>query len=354
MLSRLASAMFWRIFRATVYFAVALVFCAWVVQSSRYLVLLSSGGVSLARFLRFTSYLSLDIVALVLPIALAVSAALVYRRFMESGQLIALQAAGISPRKMLSPLLVLATIVTGYLYVSNVYFSPVAWKKFRSLEFKIRNHIDPPESAGSIFSNDGFSVYAQEYLGDFYFRNIFIVDTRNPEKTYSYYADTGTIRNNILMLAHGERIEVDFRERRNSVVKFQFYNYDLREILKVESRPAQPNEKFIHQLLQDNGDNPEMTMAQRALFHQKTISPLLAVVFPLLAFLLTILAPHERRQTFWRISILLAVIMSLQGIFFWIANAGAKNLKLVSLNYALVIGLLLLLTLLIWWKCKKS
>jgi lipopolysaccharide export system permease protein len=354
MLSRLAGAVLLRIFRATVYVTVALVFCAWVVQSSRYLGMLGCGGLSLARFLGFTSYLSVDIVAVVLPMSLAISAALVYRRFVDSSQLVALQAAGISPLKMLSPLLILSSVVVCYLYSSNFYFSPMAWKKFRSLEFKIRNQIDPPENAGSIFSNKDFSVYAKEYLGDFYFRDIFIVDTRNPEKTYSYHADIGTIRNNVLMLSQGERIETDFNGQRNSVMKFQFYNYDLKEILKVESRPTQPNEKFMFQLIGDNKNDPEMAMAQWALFHQKMVSPLLAILFPLLAFLLTILAPHERKRAFWRISLLMSIIISLQGIFFWIANAGAKNLQLAHLNYALVIGLLLLLASMIGWKCKKS
>jgi lipopolysaccharide export system permease protein len=189
-----------------------------------------------------------DIISVILPIALAISSAFVYQKFIESNQLVALQSAGLSPKKTITPLLSLIAIVTCCLYAGSAYISPYAWREFRSLEFKIKNNIDPPEKAGIFFSHDGFSVYAQTYNGDFFFGNLFIVDARNSNKTYTYFAKEGTVRDNVLTLTEGERIEIDFTEHSNSVMHFQSYNYDLREILKAEKKTMQPNEKFLNEL----------------------------------------------------------------------------------------------------------
>jgi lipopolysaccharide export system permease protein len=289
--------------------------------------------------------------AIILPIALAISAAFVYQRFIESQQLVALQSAGISPIKMLSPLLVLTTIVTCYLYVNNAYVSPVAWKKFRAQEFKIRNNVNPPENAGSIFSSNGFSIYAREYVGNSYFRDIFIIDVRNPEKTYSYYAEHGAIRNNVLMLVKGERIEIDLQTHRDSIAQFQSYNCNLKEVLSMENKPPQPNEKFIHELLQESGNGPETT-AQKALFHQKMLSPLLAFIFSLLAFFMILQSPYRRKPTIFRMGCLVFTIVLFQGIFFWIANTSARSPELIALNYGVVGGSFLALIILIGQKRK--
>jgi lipopolysaccharide export system permease protein len=327
----LSDVIFWKILGATVYSTVSLTFCAWVVQSSRYLWVLNSNSIGFSKFLKFTSYLSVDIISVILPIALAVSSAFVYQRFVESGQLIALQAAGLSPKRVLTPLLKLSAVIICCLYTGNAYISPYAWREFRSLEFKIKNNIDPPEKAGIFFSRDGFSVYAQKYNGDFSFGNLFIVDARNSDKTYTYFAKEGAIRDNILILTEGERIEIDFTDHSDSVMHFRSYSYDLREILKAEKKTTQPNEKFLDELY-----NSVESVAERALFHQKITSPLLAVIFPLFSFLLILTAPYSRKPSYRRMFFLILLITAFQGSYFWIANAAAKNLAFIRLNYILI------------------
>jgi lipopolysaccharide export LptBFGC system permease protein LptF len=270
----------------------------------------------------------------------------VYQRFNESNQLIALQAAGFSPRKVFIPLLRMIALVTGYLYISNMYISPKAWKEFRSSEFKIINNIDPPEKTGTIFSNGGFSVYAQEYMGDFYFGNLFVIDARNPSNVLSYFAESGTIQDNVLILKKGERIGIDFINHENSVMYFESYNCNLKEILKIGKRTAQPNEKYIHELLQKNDDKSAAKMS-RALFHQKITSPLLTVIFSMLSFFLILLTPYNRKFSYKNVMLLIAAIVIFQGSYFWIANAAAKNLEFIKLNYALIISSVIILTTLI-------
>jgi len=305
------------------------------------------------NFLKFISYLSVDIIAVILPIALGVSTAFVFQRFNESNQSIALQAAGIPPRTVLIPLLQMVTMVICYLYISNSYISPYAWREFRTQEFNIKNNINPPEKAGTIFSKDGFSVYAQQYMGDFFFGNLFVIDNRTPDKVYSYSAESGTILNNVLVLTKGERIEIDFKSHKNSVVYFQSHNYDLSGILSFTERQIHPNEKHMDELLENN-ENEELHKTQVALFHQKMTSPLLAAVFSLLSFLLIFLAPYRRKSSPVRMIILMTLIVALQGSYFWIANAAAKDPKFINLNYILVASCLFIITTLIIRKSRPG
>lgn len=340
-MNSLTRVIFFRIFRTTVHSTVALTFCTWIVQSSKYLELLNN-NLSLARFFKLTSYLSIDIVAFLLPITLAVSAGFVYHRLAESNQIVVLQASGIAPQKLLVPLVELALLACGYLYLSNAYISPASWREFRRIEFNIKNNIEPPENAGRIFSGSNFSVYAQKYYGNCVFGNIFIIDTRENEKTYTLFATKGAISDNILTLSNGERVEVKFSDHKNSVTRFRSYVYNLKEILDIHEAQTRPNEKFLAELMKEIPGDSAKTKEQKALFHQKMLSPILAVIFSLMAFFLVGLAPYVRKITYSRIAVLITSIIIVQGSFLAFANIAARKEIFSLINYVFVFVMLLI------------
>jgi lipopolysaccharide export LptBFGC system permease protein LptF len=315
--------------------------------------ILSASSISLAKFIEFTSYLSVDLLLIILPISFAMSTAFVFYRFNESNQLIAFKAAGMTPLRLLVPVMQMAFILTTCIYFGNMYVSPMAWTTFRAMEFSIKNNVDPPEKAGSIFSGNGFHVYAQQYKGNFLFENIYIIDRRNVEKTHCYYAKSGTIKNNILLLTDGEQIEIDQMGDRHSIVKFKSYQHNLRDLLANEKKSSQANEKFMDELLHDTNDDTQNKL-QRALFHQKIASPLLAIIFPLLSFLFVLLAPYKRKSSYVRMPALVSAIVFVQGTFFWMANASAQNPIFIAFNYAFVVFLMIALLLLIIFYVRRT
>lgn len=347
---KLTAVIFFRILRTTAYSTIALTLCAWIVQSSRYLDMLSQYNISLATFFKFSSYLCVDILALILPISFAISSAFVFYRFVQSRQLIAMQSLGISPTTLLRPLVTLALLITAYLYASNAYISPNAWTSFRRMEFEIKNHIEPVESAGSIVAMNGFSVYAKKYVGDFTFRDVFVLDLRDPTKTYSYYAQSGSIKRNLLLMRNGERIELDKETKKNSITKFDSYQYDLKSILNVKRKKAQPNERYMLDLLNNDSKDDATNMTMVAMFHQKMTSPLLTLIFAFLSFLLIVMASYRRRQRNVSLLILIILIVVFQGTFFWITNAAAKDIKFIEYIYDLVGVPIAVLPVLIWWR----
>lgn len=340
-MNSLANLIFFRIFRMTVYSTIAMTFCAWMIQSSRYLTMLN-GGLSLATFLKFTSFLSVDITALILPISFAISSAFVFHRLKEHNQIVALQSAGIAPQRLLRPLLGLGLVITGYLYISNLYISPMAWKTFRKMEFNIKNNIEVPSNAGPIFTSSKFSVYARQYLGDFTFKDICVVDNRESKKICTMSAQFGTVKNNTLLLKNGERLEINFENHKNSVAKFDYYSYDLKNIAGFHEQNQRPNEKFISELLKEIPGDEAKSMEQRALFHQKTLSPLLTILFALAAFILVVLSPYTRKQSYVRIAILIGFLIVMQGVFLVFANIAMKNEIFSFVNYGFVCSALLL------------
>lgn len=350
-MKNLINVILFRIFRTTLYSTTALTFCAWIIQSSKYLDTINKSHITISKFLKFASYLSIDIINIILPISLAISAGFVFHRLIISHQLTAIQSSGASPTKLLSALIPLSIITMCYLYISNAYISPKAWKEFRNLEFQIKNNITPPRSSGCIFSGNNFSVYSQKYMGNFSFGNLIIIDSRNLDKTYTYFAKSGSIIDNILFLTKGERIEIDNLNKKNSIIKFETYRYDLAEILKISKKSAQPNEKMMHELLYDTGDKG-INSVQQALFHQKMTSPLLTIIFSLMAFFIIIQAPYKRKNSYSRMVFLILSIVIYQGLFFWIANASVKNFNLITLNYVTAIISIVTLYFLIFIKNK--
>lgn len=347
---KLTAVIFFRILRTTAYSTIALSLCGWIVQSSRYLDMLGQCNISLATFFKFSSYLCVDIVALILPISFAISSAFVFYRFAQSHQLIAIQSLGISPTALLHPLMTLSLMITAYLYASNAYISPNAWTSFRRMEFEIKNHIEPIESAGSIVSLNGFSVYAKKYVGDFIFEDVFVLDLRDSEKTYSYYARSGSIKSNMLLMKNGERIEIDKKNKKNSITKFDSYQYDLKSILNAKRKKIQANEIYMTDLLRGDSEDEATNRTRVAMFHQKMTSPLLSFVFALLSFLLIVMVPYRRRQKSLGLWLLILFILVFQGTFFLITNAAAKDLNFVEYAYAWVGMPMIILPMLIFYK----
>ena len=332
------SLIFFRIFRSMLYSTAALTFCAWIVQSSKYMSMLNV-NVTLAKFFKFTSLLSVDIVAFILPIALAVSSAFVYYRLAESNQIIVLQSAGISPKKLLRPLIMLATLCSGYVYISNAYLSPMAFQTFRKMEHNIKNNIEPPAHAGLIFAGDNFSVYSQQYLGNLFFGRVFIIDSRNPQKTQTLSARLGSIDKNILSLIDGERIEIDFQTKKNTSTTFRSYSYDMKDVFRSYMRNKGMNECFINELAIVDQDTKEIAFEKLALLHKKILASFLPILFALFAFGIVVFAPYSRKKNHNRIAILITIIIMIKGIFLSFANIAITNPMFSNFNYCVILSL---------------
>lgn len=346
--------LFFRILRFTFYTTIGLSFCVWVIQSSRYMKFLNTNNITLSEFIHFTSFLFVDIIALILPIAITVAVAFVYHRFKESQQLTSMQALGGSPLYLLRSLLAFSLLAFSYLYFSNFFLSPYAWREFRVLERTISNNIRPPAKAGLIFTNAGISIYAQKYMNNGTFGNLAIIDNRNSGKSYVYFAHLGAIQKNMLYLKKGERLELEKKTSKVSTTYFNSYRYDLSEFLNFTERASQPNEKFLGELCVCYSEYKKLgwdnlsrdSKESVAMLHQKILSPWLALLGALIAFLFNIMGAYKRKMSWQGTFFIIVTVLILQGIFFGIANASARNLVFALLNYWLV-GVALVITMLL-------
>lgn len=353
---------FFRLLRSILYTTAGLSFCVWVVQSSKYMKFLNANNITLSEYIHFTSFLFIDIVSLILPISIAVASAFVFHRFRESQQLTVMEALGGSPLYLMKSLLSVAFLAAFYLYLSNFYISPYSWREFRALETKITNNIRPPAKAGVIFKHGDLSIYAQKYRRNKLFENLAIVDNRNSHKKYIYFAKFGMIKNNTLFLKKGERIEVQKGFNKISTVYFKYYRYDLNKILQFIPKAEQANEKFFYELFEDYKEfkragesNISADLKESvAMFYQKLISPLWAILCALIAFLFNILSAYKRKMSWSGTFFIVLTVLILQGVFFGVANASAKDLFFAKLNYILIFGALIVTILLILIRNRKK
>ena len=147
-----------------------------------------------------------------------------------------------------------------------------------------------------------------------------------------------------MYLQNGERLEINFDTHKNSSTRFKSYTYNLKEIIDAHASAERPNEKFLPELLKEIPNDVSKTKEQKALFHQKITSPLLSIIFSLLAFFLIVLSPYKRKVTYFRMRLLITIIILFQGIFLSFANIAAKNEIFSYINYFLV-GILIIISL---------
>ncbi len=104
--------------------------------------------------LRLLYYASATFVPLALPLAVLLSSLMTFGNLGEHYELVAAKAAGISLRKLMKPLVILAFLISIFAFLFSNYVYPVAYLKFGSLLYDIRQKKLAFDIKEGIFNND--------------------------------------------------------------------------------------------------------------------------------------------------------------------------------------------------------
>ena len=147
--------------------------------------LIINKGVPVYLVLNLFAYLLPSILVLTVPIGVLFSILVAFGRLSADMEIVALKACGVSPLRLLWPVLafgVAATVVTGYLMIDAL---PRANYAFKSLVFDI---VRTTASAGlkeRVFNDTfgNFVIYVDEIATDQVgLRNVFVSDERKPDE----------------------------------------------------------------------------------------------------------------------------------------------------------------------------
>jgi lipopolysaccharide export system permease protein len=279
----------------------------WVTQALRRLNLVTSKGQTMWVFFELTLQSLPVMVMQISPFALFIAVLYALNKLNGDSELIVMNAAGMRPRQVLRPFMVLSVLVAAMVAVMTLAVMPKSALATRELLNRVRaDVISRIVESGQFISLDaGITFHYRDKRGET-LEGILIQDRRDPDKIVTYIAERGQMvdidKTSYLILDKGSVHRQSPNQNDNAIVAFDKYAIDL-DTMSGSAGDAQintlkPVERSTLQLLfpDENDELYKMIPGRfRAELHQRLTSPLM--VFAALAIAFAALgAPRTTRQ----------------------------------------------------------
>ena len=276
----------------------------WVTQALREIDLMTSQGQTILVFVGITSLVIPQLVLIIAPIALVIAVVHVLNKLASDSEIIVMNAAGMSPWRLLRPFLWTACIVAVLVAVIAAYLSPKSLRELRRAAAEVRADVvarivQPgrftPIQAGLIF-------HLRERLPNGQLLGIFISDRRNPKEEIVLSAEQGEIvdidGNMFLLLADGTLQRHDASEEDPRIVRFDQHAYDLSRLSTTPTLTISPRERFFWEFFQASAQKEHVLDAGhfRSEFHDRIMGLAYPLAFTLIAYC-WLGAPRTTRQS---------------------------------------------------------
>ena|SRR5580704_6149818 len=320
----------------------------WFTQAMRDFDLITSERQTIFVFIGITGMIVPLLVMIIAPIALMVAAGHVLNRLGSDSEIIVMNAAGVSPWRLLRPYLAVAILVSILVGVIAAYVSPRSLRELRDWSEQVRadilTNIVQPGRFTNVSGNLTFHIADRRPNG--LLQGIFVDDRRDANEQATYLAEEGEIVKNekgsFLILERGsiQRLEGGHRDPR--IVTFDRYAFDLSKFTGGPSNVTYTvREKYIWELMWPRPDDP-LYIAQpdqyRSELYDRLASPLYPLAFAILTFMF-LGPPQTTRQS--RGLALLGLIGSatvLRLIGFLSVVIGVRVPAMLGLQFVALIG----------------
>jgi lipopolysaccharide export system permease protein len=337
------------VFRTTIVafltITVSLTLVLWFTQAIREFDLVTSQRQALLVFVGITGLLIPMLVMMIAPIAFVIAAAHVLNKLGSDSEIVVMSAAGISPWRLLRPLLAAGLLVSLLVALIALYLSPLSLRVLRDRLTEIRadilTNIVQPGRFTTIGGNLTFHIAGRRPNG--LLLGIFIDDRRDPKEHATYLADRGEVLKNelgtFLVLEGGSVQRLQSSDRDPRIVTFQTYAFDLS---KFTSGPHTTNygarEKPAWELLTQSPKEPLERAQYSAELHDRIAAMLYPLVFVVVAYMF--LGPPQttrQSQTLAFVGMISAVAV-LRVVGFLSIILGAKVPAVLSLQYVALLA----------------
>ena len=327
----------------------------WFTQAMRDFDLITSERQTLFVFVGITGMIVPLLVMIIAPIALMVSASHVLSRLGSDSEIIVMNAAGVSPWRLLWPFLVAGVLVSMLVSAIAVYVSPRALRELRDWSSQVRadilTNIVQPGRFTSVSGNLTFHISDRRPNG--LLLGIFVDDRRDPHEEATYLAEQGEIVKNangsFLVLEHGsiQRLEAGRPDPR--IVTFDRYAFDLSKFTGgPQNTMYTVREKYLWELIWPSAkDALYVTQADqyRSEMYDRLATPFYPLAFVILTYMF-LGPPQTTRQS--RTLAMLGLIgtaTALRLIGFVSVIVGVRlpamlSLQFIALGVAIVGGLI--------------
>lgn len=342
----------WYVFRnlaiATIFVSVILAVVIFLTQSLRFLELVINSGASSGSFWILTFLALPRFFEIIMPLSLMAAILFIYNRMTMDSEMIAVRAVGYSPVSLAKPALVLALIVTVFLWGMTMWAAPKALANMQQMRQAIKAQFSSLLFREGVFNQagQGLTVYIRERAADGDLKGVMIHDSRTENKNpATILAKRGVIviddNNQQVLVYDGSRQEYDRESDTFQRLNFERYTIDLPdEDGPVRQRWREPDERTIIELFNPNLQN-ERDVENLHRFtieiHRRIVAPILALVFALISCCALLLGPVDRRGQGWRIATAILSVVVIQGLFLAVFNLARQSLWGLPLMYVLVL-----------------
>jgi lipopolysaccharide export system permease protein len=183
-------------------------------------------------------------------------------------------------------------VVAMHCFIS-AYLLPMSIQKFKQLKIEINQSsiINLIQFNTFISKINGITIYIEKREEDNLLKNIFIHDSKNPEKNITFIASSGKFYNTDfglqLILNNGSKLELDHTNKKYSNVKFAQYSFDgFNSMEATQSKSEQDPYEFTISALLFSDSFPEEKLTRfrtqghfRLLWPFTSISIILSMLF---------------------------------------------------------------------------
>ena len=280
---------------------VSLTIVMWFTQAIREFDLITSQRQTVFVFVGITGLLIPLLVMMIAPISLVLAVAHILNKLSSNSEIIVMNAAGVSPWRLLSPFIAVALVVSFLVSAIAVYISPLSLRALRDWATQVRadilTNIVQPGRFTTIGGNLTFHIADRRPNG--LLLGIFLDDRRDPKEHATYLAEQGEIVKNdtgsFLVLEKGSVQRLEAGQTDPRIVTFDRYAFDLSKFAAgPHTIVYNTREKYIWELLWPAPDDP-LYVAQpgeyRSELHDRFATPLYPLAFVILAY--TFLGPPQ-------------------------------------------------------------
>ena len=332
---------------ATIFITFVLTSVVFLTQSLKFLELVVESGASSLTFWYLTSLALPRFFEIIVPLAMMSSVVFVFNKMNMDSELVAIRSIGFSPFQIGRPAILLALILTFLLYAVAMFATPVALNSMKKMQQVIQAQFSTVLFREGVFNRagKGLTVYVREKNVDGEMAGLLIHDNRNQNPYPStVVAKRGVILNTDdsfqVVVYEGSRQEYNRDKGVLQRLNFDRYIIDLPESDPVNQRWREPEERTLIELF-----NPDMTVERdvesirdfQIEINKRLTSPLLTIVYTLIALAVLLIGPVDRRGQGKRILLVIVGVLSIQGLYLTSFNiAHNTNLGFV-LMYLLII-----------------
>ena len=345
----------WYVFRTTmVAFLITLVSLTvviWFTQAMRDFDLITSQRQTMFVFVGITGMIIPLLIMILAPIALVMAVGHTLNKLSSDSEIIVMNAAGMSPWRLLRPFLASAVVVSILVAGIAAYISPLSLRKLRDWGAQVRadilTNIVQPGRFTTVSGNLTFHIADRKANG--LLVGIFVDDGRDPKEHSTYLAEQGEIVKNengsFLGMEGGSIQRVSAGEHDPRIITFDRYAFDLSKFTAgPQGSTYTVREKYIWELLWPKADDAVFKAQPdqyRSELYDRLATPLYPLTFTILAF--TFLGPPQTTRQSRTLALLgmIGAVAALRLTGFVSAIVGVRVPWVLSLQFVALIGALI-------------